>query len=153
MKPEASKFVDMVIKKLSNSDLSMLEVECEGMKVKAERQSQNVVVQSAPIIANMEQPKVEEPTTTDEVKTLDKETISGHVVKSPIVGTCYLAPSPNDPPFVKVGDHVSKGETVLIVEAMKIMNEIESEFSGTVKEILVSNGELVEFGQPLVVIE
>lgn len=154
MKKEVSQFIDGVIKKLSASDLSSLEVEFEGIKVRAERQNQNVVVNSAPTVnVTPAKPITEIPAVNDEVKTISKEAISGHVVKSPIVGTCYLSPSPNDPPFVKVGSHVSKGDTVLIVEAMKIMNEIESEFSGTIKEILVSNGELVEYGQPLVVIE
>lgn len=77
---------------------------------------------------------------------------SGEVVKSPIVGTFYRAPSPDDDPFVKVGDSVEKGETVCIVEAMKIMNEIESDFSGEIKKILVDDAEPVEYDQPLFII-
>ena len=77
---------------------------------------------------------------------------SGDVVKSPIVGTFYRAPSPDDDSFVQVGDHVEKGETLCIVEAMKIMNEIESEYSGEVKKILVDNAEPVEYDQPLFII-
>jgi len=77
---------------------------------------------------------------------------SGDVVKSPIVGTLYRAPSPDDDNFVQVGDHVEKGETLCIVEAMKIMNEIESEYSGEVKKILVDNAEPVEYDQPLFII-
>lgn len=76
----------------------------------------------------------------------------GQVVKSPIVGTFYRAPNPDSDPFVKVGDQVEKGQTLCIVEAMKIMNEIESEFSGEIKKILVENAEAVEFEQPLFVI-
>jgi acetyl-CoA carboxylase biotin carboxyl carrier protein len=76
----------------------------------------------------------------------------GNVVKSPIVGTFYRAPSPDDDPFVSVGEKVEKGQTLCIVEAMKIMNEIESEFSGEVKEILVDNAEPVEYDQPLFII-
>ena len=68
-------------------------------------------------------------------------------------GTYYAASSPENPPFVKVGDKVSKGQVLGIVEAMKLMNEIESEFDGTVKEILVENEQMVEFGQPMFVIE
>ena len=75
------------------------------------------------------------------------------MVKSPLVGTYYAASSPENPPFVKVGDKVSKGQVLGIVEAMKLMNEIESEFDGTVKEILVENEQMVEFGQPVFVIE
>jgi acetyl-CoA carboxylase biotin carboxyl carrier protein len=77
---------------------------------------------------------------------------SGDVVKSPIVGTFYRAPSPDDDPFVQVGDQVEKGQTLCIVEAMKIMNEIESEYSGEVKKILVDNAEPVEYDQPLFII-
>lgn len=75
------------------------------------------------------------------------------IVKSPLVGTYYEASSPDSDPFVKVGDQVKKGQILGIVEAMKLMNEIESEFDGKVKEILVKNGQIIEFGQPMFVIE
>lgn len=78
---------------------------------------------------------------------------SGNVVKSPLVGTFYAAPAEDAEPFVKVGDSVKEGQVLAIVEAMKLMNEIESDFTGTVAEILVENGEAVEFGQPLFVIK
>ncbi|TYP95188.1 acetyl-CoA carboxylase biotin carboxyl carrier protein [Fodinibius salinus] len=78
--------------------------------------------------------------------------VSGDVIKSPIVGTFYRAPSPDDDAFVQVGDNVESGETVCIVEAMKIMNEIESEYSGEIKKILVDNAEPVEYDQPLFII-
>ena len=73
----------------------------------------------------------------------------GNVVKSPLVGTFYAAPSEDAQPFVKVGDTVRKGQTLAVVEAMKLMNEIESEFDGVVTEILVENEDNVEYGQPL----
>ena len=79
--------------------------------------------------------------------------VKGNVVKSPLVGTFYAAPAEDAEPFVKVGDSVKEGQVLAIVEAMKLMNEIESDFSGTVTEILVENGQGVEFGQPLFVIE
>ncbi|MBE5958265.1 MAG: acetyl-CoA carboxylase biotin carboxyl carrier protein [Lachnospiraceae bacterium] len=72
-----------------------------------------------------------------------------NVIKTPLVGTVYLAPAEDSEPFVKVGDIVKKGQTVAIVEAMKLMNDIEAEVDGIVKEILVQNGQLVEYGQPL----
>ena len=78
---------------------------------------------------------------------------SGHVVKSPMVGTFYSASSPGAKPFVNVGDSVTEGETVCIVEAMKILNQIEADASGTVKAILVENAQPVEYGQPLMIIE
>lgn len=77
---------------------------------------------------------------------------AGETVKSPIVGTFYRSPSPDDDVFVKVGDQVEKGQTLCIVEAMKIMNEIESDYSGEVKKILVDDGEPVEYDQPLFII-
>lgn len=76
-----------------------------------------------------------------------------NVVKSPLVGTFYRASAPENPPYVQVGDIVKKGQVLGIVEAMKLMNEIESEFDGTVKEICIENEQMVEFGQPLFVIE
>ncbi len=78
---------------------------------------------------------------------------SGHEVKSPMVGTFYRAPSPGAKPFVEIGDTVAAGDTLCIIEAMKILNPIESDKSGTIKAILVDNAEAVEFEQPLFVIE
>ena len=79
--------------------------------------------------------------------------ISGNLISSPMVGTYYSAPSPSAKPFVTVGQHVNKGDTVGIIAAMKIMNQIESDQSGTVVGILVKDGEAVEFGQALIVIQ
>ena len=76
----------------------------------------------------------------------------GHAVKSPMVGTFYRSASPGAAPFVDVGDTVAQGDTLCIVEAMKLMNEIEADASGTIKSILVENGQPVEFGQPLFLI-
>jgi acetyl-CoA carboxylase biotin carboxyl carrier protein len=81
------------------------------------------------------------------------EEVSGKIVKSPIVGTFYSAPSPDKPPFVKQGDEVKKGDVIMIIESMKLMNEIQSEFDGTVEQILVSDGQAVEFDQPIMVIK
>jgi acetyl-CoA carboxylase biotin carboxyl carrier protein len=78
---------------------------------------------------------------------------AGHTITAPMVGTYYSSPSPKDSPFVQEGDEVRVGDTVGIVEAMKMMNEIESEFSGRVARLLVKNGQPVEYGQPLMVIE
>ena len=78
---------------------------------------------------------------------------TGKSIKSPIVGTFYSAPSPTKPPIVKVGDKVNEGDTESIVESMKVMNEIQADISGTVKSIAVKDGEAVEFGQPLIIIE
>ena len=77
----------------------------------------------------------------------------GHTVKSPMVGTFYRSASPGAPAFVEIGDTVAQGDTLCIVEAMKLMNEIEADAAGTIKAILVENGQAVEFGQPLFIIE
>ena len=78
---------------------------------------------------------------------------SGHIVKSPMVGTFYSASSPGSKPFVNIGDSVAEGDTVCIVEAMKILNQIEADASGIVKAVLVENAQPVEYGQPLMIIE
>ena len=80
---------------------------------------------------------------------LKAPSVSGNIVKSPLVGTFYAAPSEDAAPFVKVGDKVKKGQVLAIVEAMKLMNDIESDFDGEIIEILVENGQSVEYGQPL----
>ena len=77
----------------------------------------------------------------------------GHQLKSPMVGTFYRAPSPGAPSFVEIGQSVTKGQTLCVIEAMKLLNEIESDASGTIKAILVENGQPVEYGQPLFLIE
>ena len=83
-----------------------------------------------------------------------KEDVSGgNIVKSPIVGTYYRSPSPDKPPFVKVGDKVKKGDVIMIIESMKLMNEVQSEFDGVVERILVSDGQAVEFDQPIMIIK
>lgn len=79
--------------------------------------------------------------------------VSGNVVKSPIVGTFYAAASPEKPPFVTVGQQVKKGDVLMIIESMKLMNEIQSDFDGVVSEILVNNGDAVEFDQPIMIIK
>ncbi|MEW6766202.1 MAG: acetyl-CoA carboxylase biotin carboxyl carrier protein [Pseudomonadota bacterium] len=82
-----------------------------------------------------------------------EEGISGHVIKSPMVGTFYRAASPDAKPFAEVGQHVKAGDTVCIIEAMKMFNQIEADKSGVIKAILCENGQPVEFDQPLIVIE
>jgi acetyl-CoA carboxylase biotin carboxyl carrier protein len=81
------------------------------------------------------------------------EVPAGHIVKSPMVGTFYRSSSPGAKPFVEIGSPIKEGETVCIIEAMKILNEIEADKSGTITKILCENGQAVEYGQPLFVIE
>lgn len=83
----------------------------------------------------------------------NNEAVDGNIVKSPIVGTFYAAPSPEKPPFVKVGDTVKKGDVIMIIESMKLMNEVRSDFDGVVEKILVSDGQAVEYDQPIMIIK
>ena len=87
--------------------------------------------------------------TQEETTTVSEKEPEGNVVKSPLVGTFYAAPAEDAAPFVRIGDKVKKGQVLAIVEAMKLMNEIESDFDGEVAEIYVKNGQAVEYGQPL----
>lgn len=81
-----------------------------------------------------------------------EDILEGSVVKSPIVGTFYNSSSPEKPPYVKVGDVVKKGDVLCIVEAMKVMNEVKSEFDGIIKDVLIEDENIVEYGQPLFII-
>jgi acetyl-CoA carboxylase biotin carboxyl carrier protein len=94
-------------------------------------------------------PEAENEASVVKTQSTTKEDPSTKVVKSPLVGTFYTAPSEGSAPFVNIGDSVSAGQILAIVEAMKLMNDIESDFSGIVAEVLVQNGETVEYGQPL----
>ena len=104
----------------------------------------NVVSTNAPLQATSEQSAV-----TEKVE----EKISGHEIKSPMVGTFYEAPSPGSKPFANIGDTVKAGDTLCIIEAMKMLNQIESEKSGVIKAILAENGQPVEFNQVLFIVE
>lgn len=92
------------------------------------------------------------PTPPTEVAAPATPEITGHIVKSPMVGTFYRSPSPGAPVFAELGQSVNEGQTLCIIEAMKLLNEIESDVSGTVQRILVENGQPIEYGQPLFVI-
>ncbi len=92
-------------------------------------------------------------TANDVAAVTTAQVIEGNVVTAPLVGTYYNSPSPDKNPYIKVGDKVTKGQTICIIEAMKVMNEITATHDGIVTEVLVSNQQMVEFGQPLVVIK
>lgn len=106
------------------------------------------------VVAASAQPVVNVTVGEEEVAAVSSQPVlDGKIVKSPLVGTFYASPSPDDAPYVSIGDTVKKGQVLGIVEAMKLMNDIESEFDGIVTEILVNNEEVVEYGQPLFVIK
>jgi len=130
-------------------DLAELGVDpCGGIRIVRRQSNGGLAVSAAPAA-----PPLPPPAPASTVDKADKSAESGVLLTSPFVGTFYRAPAPEAPPFVEAGQAVRKGQVVCIVEAMKLMNEIESEFDGKVLEILVKNAEHVEYGQPLFRIE
>lgn len=146
-----------LINTVSATGLSSFTYEAEGVKIAMKgKQAPVVNMAAAPIaVAPVAAPVVESPIQTGDMAALTaaapvaETQHSGKIVKSPLVGTFYVAPSEDAEPYVRVGDTVKKGQTLAIVEAMKLMNEIESDYDGVVTEVLVQNGEPVEYGQPL----
>ena len=142
---------------LNDTDLTEIEVERGDLKIKVKRE---VTVAAAPIAyaatpAPMAAPAAI-PAAAPASMPSDPATIvarSGEEVKSPMVGTAYLKPAPEAAPFIQPGDKVKKGQTLLIVEAMKTMNPIQAPRDGVVKEVLVGDAQPVEFGEPLVLLE
>ena len=114
------------------------------------QETKTVVVKESEMPAKLMEPvSAQETVSLEPAAEKTQEQPSGNEVKSPLVGTFYSASSPDAEPFVKVGDTVKKGQTLAIVEAMKLMNEIESDYDGKIAEICVENGQAVEYGQPL----
>ena len=140
---------------VSESNVSELEItEAEG-KVRIVKSGPTVVQQYVPAAAPAPAAAPSQPAAAAvaELPAPAAAEIKGHVVKSPMVGTFYRSSSPGAKPYVEVGSQVKEGETICIIEAMKILNEIEADKSGTVTRILGENGQAVEYGQPLFVIE
>lgn len=137
---------------LDKAGLSEIEVEDGDRKIKVSRGGGNFV--SAPIAAATVPAPVAAPAAAAPAEAASAAPADDHAgaQKSPMVGTVYLAPEPGAADFISVGDKVAAGDTLLIVEAMKVMNPIAAESAGTIKSILVENGQPIEFDQPLVVI-
>jgi acetyl-CoA carboxylase biotin carboxyl carrier protein len=128
---------------MGNSKLTAIDIDFpDGTKISMKKEEKTVVA----VPKNVQVQNITEE--VNEVKSKE-EIAEGNIVKSPMVGTFYIKPSPNAEPYVEVGKEVKKGDVLCIIEAMKLMNEIESEFNGCIKEILVKDGEVVEYGKPL----
>eukprot|EP00439_Symbiodinium_sp_Y106_P089159 s1_g1695.t1 len=140
---------------LKETDLSEIEVETDDLKVRVARQSQvvNVAAPVAAAPAAAPAPAAAAPAPAAAAPEGSGKSSHPGAVPSPMVGTVYVAAEPGAAAFVSVGTQVTQGQTVLIVEAMKTMNQIPAPKSGTVKEILVEDGQPVEFGEPLLIIE
>lgn len=135
---------------LRDTDLSEIEVEQDDLRIRVSRNT-TVVQAAAPVYAPVAAPAAAAPAPVAAAPASAKD--NPNAVTSPMVGTAYLAPAPGARPFVEVGAQVKEGQTLLIVEAMKTMNQIPAPRSGKVTAILVENAQPVEFGEPLVVIE
>ncbi|HUD91959.1 acetyl-CoA carboxylase biotin carboxyl carrier protein [Sphingobium sp.] len=138
---------------LDDTNLTEIEVEDGDRKIRVARKAASAaapVYAAAPTAAPVAAPVA---AAAPAAPAADAALPSGNVVKSPIVGTAYLSAEPGAAPFARVGAQVAAGETILIVEAMKVMNAITAPTAGTVKAVLVDNGQPVEYDQPLIVIE
>ena len=147
--------VKKLIELLEESGIAELEINEGEESVRISRYStapaQAPVNYAAPPAAP--EPAAPAPAPASEEEGGEEALPSGHIVKSPMVGTFYSASSPGAKPFVNIGDSVAEGDTVCIVEAMKILNQIEADASGIIKAVLVENAQPVEYGQPLLIIE
>ena len=137
--------IKQLMEDMGNSKLSAIDIEFpDGTKVKMEKKEEKVVVAQTltePIaVKTVEENKIAEE---------KKEEPKGNIVKSPMIGTFYSKPSPTSENYVEVGSTVKKGTVLCIIEAMKLMNEIESEYEGKIEEIFVKDGEAVDYGKPL----
>ena len=149
-----SKLVRELAELLNETGLTEIEVEDDDRKIRVARGGMVASSAPAPVAAPAPAPVAATPAATAPAPAASEAPADDHgdAIKSPMVGTAYLAPEPEAPNFVKVGDSVKEGDTLLIVEAMKVMNPITADKSGTVKAILIDNAQPVEFDQPLVVI-
>ena len=139
-----SKLVEM----MEASSLTELSLEQGEVKVCLKRQGQTVIAEAPSPVMPAQNIQQSQQTADAPIETT-APAATGHSVKSPMVGTFYRAPSPNSQPFIEIGQSVKPGDTICIIEAMKMMNQIEADKAGTVEAILVEDGQPVEFDQPL----
>ncbi len=147
--------IEKLIELIKASDIAEIEIHEAEDSIRISRSSSAVV--TSPVIPAVSPPVAQEAappaaTLAPELSS-HKETLKGHIVKSPMVGTFYRAASPTSKPFVEEGDMVSEGDTLCIIEAMKILNQITADKTGVITKILVDNGSPVEYDEPLFVIE
>lgn len=145
--------IKKLIELIEESDIAEIEIKEGEESVRINRYAAPMApMMAAPMMAAPQAMPAAAPAASAPAEAAE-EAVKGHVVKSPMVGTFYRSPSPESKAFVDVGQAVKAGDTLCIIEAMKILNQIESDKSGTVTRILVENGQPVEYGQPLFVIE
>jgi acetyl-CoA carboxylase biotin carboxyl carrier protein len=145
--------VKKLIELLEESNIDELEIKEGEESVRITRNTgTQYVASSAPIAAAAPAPVAAAPVAAAEAPTASEPELSGHVIRSPMVGTFYRSPSPTSPAFVEVGQTVKAGDVLCIVEAMKMMNQIEADKSGVIEAILVDDGQPLEFDQPMITI-
>ena len=137
-----------IIHIVEETGVAEIEIEQDGLRIVVRASSSGVTQHSVTSV-----PSNSSPAPVDESGSSVPASSTAVEVRAPIVGTFYLSSSPDSAPFVEVGDHVNPGDVLCIIEAMKLMNEIEAELSGTVVEVLVENANPIEFDQPLFIIE
>ena len=142
--------IKQAIKELTNmlEELNLSEIQIENDKIGKIKVARNNYKQQIPNVST-NQEKTDNDAENENLINEDEE----NIIKSPMVGTIYLQPEPDSDPFIKTGDKVKKGQTLLIVEAMKTMNDIVADKNGTIKEIIVKNEQPVQFDDPLIIIE
>ncbi|MCI8832672.1 MAG: acetyl-CoA carboxylase biotin carboxyl carrier protein [Clostridia bacterium] len=150
--------IKQLMEDMGNSKLTDIDIEFpDGTKISMKKQT--IVEGDSNRLQNelndisLRRKFVEQNTLIENPTKIETKKDEGNIVKSPMVGTFYIKPSPTSNPYVQIGTEVTKGETLCIIEAMKLMNEIESEFTGKITEILVKDGETVEYGTPLFIIK
>jgi len=141
-----------LIRVFGRSKLGKLKVKDGEFEIAMQREGGDVVVASAPV-TQVSTPAVEAPAAPATTESAPVATVSGDIITSPMVGTFYAAPSPDSPAFATAGDTVKKGDVLCILEAMKIMNELEAEYDCKILEVLVQDGEPVEYDMPLFRVE
>lgn len=141
-----------IIDKVSESGVTSFYYEEGNLKLSVKKKEKQVVAAAPVQMAALPAETVSVPLAAPAAPSQEAALPAGNVVESPLVGTFYSAPNPDSAAFVKVGDSVKKGQVLGIIEAMKLMNEVESEYDGVVEAILVENEQMVEYGQPLFII-
>lgn len=145
------KEIKELIKIVNDTDVAELSLENEGFKLMIRKAVVSNVAFETPPVLRKPSELSPPPVVTEAPVALEEENLV--TITAPMVGTFYQAPSPDAEPYVKVGDMIAVGQTLCIIEAMKLMNEIESEVKGRLRKVLVNNGDPVEFGQPLFLVE
>ena len=145
-------YLEQIIKLFEESTLTELEIDEEGSRITLGRTKEQSVF-AMPQMGGYAMPQPQQASPAPSAAPAAAPSAKTHEVKSPIVGTLYRAPAPDADQYVQVGQHVKEGTTLCIIEAMKLMNEIESDATGKIVKILVENGQPVEYGQPLFVLE